>query len=179
MPSTTISAYTRGEELAGKVALVTGAARNIGRATALALAAGGAAVALNTRASKEDAEKVVNEIRGSGGQAELCVADIANEGAVKAMADSILKRFGRIPISGGEHEHTLYGFRELIEARAVDYIQFDTNRVGGFTEAGEIYRKHSWLRLPIGAHFRARAATDGCRVWVKEGHLRQVGRSDR
>jgi 3-oxoacyl-[acyl-carrier protein] reductase len=98
MPATTISAYTRGEELAGKVALVTGAARNIGRATALALAAGGAAVALNTRASKEDAEQVVNEIRGSGGQAELCVADIANEDAVKAMADSILKRFGRIDI---------------------------------------------------------------------------------
>ncbi|HWH79747.1 MAG TPA: enolase C-terminal domain-like protein, partial [Candidatus Binatus sp.] len=37
-----------------------------------------------------------------------------------------LKRFGRIPIAGGEHEFTLLGFRELIEARAVDYIQFDT-----------------------------------------------------
>src|SRR3954463_10781319 len=49
-----------------------------------------------------------------------------------------LKRFGRIPISGGEHEHTIYGFRELIEARAVDYIQFDTNRVGGLTAARKI-----------------------------------------
>jgi L-alanine-DL-glutamate epimerase-like enolase superfamily enzyme len=38
-----------------------------------------------------------------------------------------LKRCGRIPIAGGEHEHTLFGFRELIEARAVDYLQFDTN----------------------------------------------------
>jgi ChrR Cupin-like domain len=43
---------------------------------------------------------------------------------------------------------------------------------GGFSEGGETYRAQSWLRLPIGAHLRARAATDGCRVWIKEGHLR-------
>ena len=45
---------------------------------------------------------------------------------------------------------------------------------GGFTEGGETYRVQSWLRLPIGAHFSARATTDGCRVWIKEGHLRHV-----
>jgi 3-oxoacyl-[acyl-carrier protein] reductase len=87
-----------GTELAGKVALVTGAARNIGRATALALAAGGAAVAVNTRASTEDAEKVVQEIRAGGGQAELYVADIADAAAVKKMTDGIIGRFGRIDI---------------------------------------------------------------------------------
>ena len=87
-----------GTELTGKVALITGAARNIGRATALALAAGGAAVAVNTRASKEDAEKVAQEIRAAGGQAEVYVADIADANAVKSMAEGILKRFGRIDI---------------------------------------------------------------------------------
>ena len=96
--TTTAGAFTPGTELAGKVALITGAARNIGRATALALAAGGAAVALNTRSSKADAEKVAQEIRAAGGQAELYVADIANAGEVKTMTDSILKRFGRIDI---------------------------------------------------------------------------------
>lgn len=55
------------KELEGKVAIVTGASRNIGRSIALSLAAGGAAVAVNSRTSKEDADKVVQEIRGTGG----------------------------------------------------------------------------------------------------------------
>lgn len=98
MTTTPGGAYAPGTELAGKVALITGAAKNIGRATALALAAGGAAVAVNTRASVDDAKKVVEEIRAGGGQAEVYVADIASGAAVKAMADAILKRFGRIDI---------------------------------------------------------------------------------
>jgi 3-oxoacyl-[acyl-carrier protein] reductase len=92
------NAYAPGTELAGKVALVTGAAKNIGRATALALAAGGAAVAINTRASKDDAEKVAQEIRAAGGKAEVYVADIADGKQVKAMGEAILAKFGRIDI---------------------------------------------------------------------------------
>jgi hypothetical protein len=45
---------------------------------------------------------------------------------------------------------------------------------GGFREGGETYGPQSWLRLPIGAHFSARVASEGCRVWIKEGHLRRV-----
>src|SRR3979490_2840205 len=98
MATTAGGAYAPGTELAGRVALITGAARNIGRATALALAAGGAMVAINTPASKEEAQKVAQEIRAAGGQAEVYVADIADAGAVKTMTDAILKRFGRIDI---------------------------------------------------------------------------------
>lgn len=83
-------------ELAGKVALVTGASRNIGRAIAHSLAAGGAAVAVNTRASREAAEKVVEEIRAAGGRAELFMADIADASQVKSMVEAILGSFGRI-----------------------------------------------------------------------------------
>ena len=85
-------------ELAGKVALVTGASRNIGRAIALALAAGGAAVAVNARSSREDAEKVAQEIRAAGGRAEVFMADIADAGAVKTMVEAILKRLGGMDI---------------------------------------------------------------------------------
>lgn len=85
-----------GTELAGKVALITGAGKNIGRSIALELAAGGAAVGVNTRASKEDAEKVAQEIRGAGGKAEVFMADIVDPKAVQAMVEGVLKRFGRL-----------------------------------------------------------------------------------
>jgi anti-sigma factor ChrR (cupin superfamily) len=45
---------------------------------------------------------------------------------------------------------------------------------GGFREGGETFAPQSWLRLPIGAPLRAHAGEDGCRVWMKEGHLRHV-----
>ena len=45
---------------------------------------------------------------------------------------------------------------------------------GGFNDGGEKYELQSWLRLPIGAHFSARVNPDGCRVWIKEGHLRHA-----
>ena len=83
-------------ELAGKVALVTGGARNIGRAISLELASAGAAVAVNTRGSLEDGERVVQEIRSRSGQAELFIADIADAGAARSMVANAMKRFGRI-----------------------------------------------------------------------------------
>lgn len=85
-------------ELSGKVALVTGAGKNIGRAIALALAEGGAAVAVNTRASRDDAEKVAREIRGAGGRAAVCMADITDAAQVRAMAEDAIRQFGRIDI---------------------------------------------------------------------------------
>jgi len=63
-----------------------------------------------------------------------------------------LKKSMRIPIAGGEHEFTLYGFRELLEARAVDYIQFDTNRVGGLTQARKIAALAESYSVPVIPH---------------------------
>ena len=63
-----------------------------------------------------------------------------------------LKSCGRIPIAGGEHEFTSYGFRDLIEAHAVDYIQFDTNRVGGITQARKIAALAEAHSIPVVPH---------------------------
>ncbi|HYH41840.1 MAG TPA: SDR family oxidoreductase [Burkholderiales bacterium] len=89
-------AQDKGGELAGKVALVTGGARNIGRAISMELAAAGAAVAVNTRNSAGDGEAVVKAIRDAGGDAELFMADIGDAMAARAMVANALKRFGRI-----------------------------------------------------------------------------------
>ena len=63
-----------------------------------------------------------------------------------------LKSYSRIPIAGGEHEFTLYGFRDLLEARAVDYIQFDTNRVGDITQARKIAALAEAYSVPVIPH---------------------------
>jgi len=63
-----------------------------------------------------------------------------------------LKSYARIPIAGGEHEFTQYGFRELLQARAVDYIQFDTNRVGGITQARKISALAESYSVPVIPH---------------------------
>ncbi|MEO7726451.1 MAG: SDR family NAD(P)-dependent oxidoreductase [Burkholderiales bacterium] len=87
-----------GDELAGQVALVTGGAKNIGRAISLALAAAGAAVAINTLRSREDADAVAKEIRASRAEADVFLADISDATAVGAMGEAVLKRFGKIDI---------------------------------------------------------------------------------
>lgn len=88
----------QGRELEGQVALVTGGAKNIGRAISLALAAAGASVAVNTLRSRDDAENVVREIRGTGGDADVFLADIADAAAVHAMGEAVMRRFGRVDI---------------------------------------------------------------------------------
>ncbi|HEX7560113.1 MAG TPA: SDR family oxidoreductase [Usitatibacter sp.] len=87
-----------GNELAGRVALVTGASRNIGRAIALALADAGAAVVVNAKSSQEEAREVVKAIESKGRKAIASLADVTDEAAVGAMVEAALERFGRLDI---------------------------------------------------------------------------------
>jgi 3-oxoacyl-[acyl-carrier protein] reductase len=85
-------------ELGGKVAIITGAGRNIGRAIALTLAEGGASIVVNARSNRTEAEAVVGEIISAGGKALVHIGDVADPKAVAAMADAAVKQFGGIDI---------------------------------------------------------------------------------
>jgi 3-oxoacyl-[acyl-carrier protein] reductase len=85
-------------ELEGKVAIVTGAARNIGRAIALDLADGGAAVVVVVRSNLEGANAVAREIEARGGRALALRADITEPAAVRQAVDATLERFAAIDI---------------------------------------------------------------------------------
>jgi 3-oxoacyl-[acyl-carrier protein] reductase len=85
-------------ELAGRVAVVTGSARNIGRAIAIALAAGGAAVVVNARRALQDAEAVAETIRSAGGRAVAHVADVSDPEAAAALIAAAIDRFGRLDV---------------------------------------------------------------------------------
>ena len=83
-------------ELAGRVAIITGAGRSIGREMALELASAGCAVVVNVRKNRAEGEGVVKEIESKGGKAMVAVADVVDAPAVHAMAQAALQKFGRI-----------------------------------------------------------------------------------
>ena len=84
--------------LDGRVAIVTGSARNIGRAIALALARAGAAVVVNARTSAADAAAVAAAIRSAGGRSVVAMADVTDQAAVARLVDAAAAAFGRIDI---------------------------------------------------------------------------------
>jgi 3-oxoacyl-[acyl-carrier protein] reductase len=86
------------QELEGRVALVTGASRNIGRAIALALAEAGAAVVVNAKSSSAEANEVAGSIEAKGGRALVSLADVTDEKAMESTVEAALGRFGRLDI---------------------------------------------------------------------------------
>src|SRR5207237_2622524 len=85
-------------KLDGKVALVTGSGRNIGRATVLKLAREGAHVVVNARSNEQEANAVAREAQDLGVKALAVVADVGKRDQVEAMAQKALNEFGRVDI---------------------------------------------------------------------------------
>jgi 3-oxoacyl-[acyl-carrier protein] reductase len=84
--------------LSGRVAIVTGSGRNIGKAIALRLAQEGAALVVNARTNRDEADAVVAEIAQMGGQAVCCIADITSEDDVARLIATAVEQFGRLDI---------------------------------------------------------------------------------
>ena len=84
--------------LNGKVAVVTGASRGIGRAVALKLAGEGATVIVNYNGSKERAEEVKKEIEAAGGKAEIRQCNVSDFAACEEMFKEIIATFGSVDI---------------------------------------------------------------------------------
>ena len=89
---------TSSGSLDGKVAIVTGSARNIGRATALALAADGASIVVNAIHDQDAADGVVGEITDAGGKAISHLCDVTDPKAVKKMDAAVMEAFGSVEI---------------------------------------------------------------------------------
>ena len=91
---------TQSQEFHGKVAIVTGAGRGMGRAVALRLAAGGASVAVNDLRT-EDAQRVADELTDSGTKSVAVQGDVTDTSDVRRMVDSTVDTLGAVHILGG------------------------------------------------------------------------------
>lgn len=126
-----------------KIALITGASRGIGAATALLAAKNGWAVAVNYLANEAAAQAVVDDIRASGGTAIAVQADVANEAEILAMfqaVDTQLGRIGALVNNAGVVDVTA-----RVEAMTTDRLRrmFDTNVIGSIVCAREAVRRMS------------------------------------
>lgn len=150
--------------LEGRVALVTGAARNIGRAIALTLAEAGAAVVVNARSSREAAEGVAAEIERAGGRAMAHLADVTDERAVAAMVREALAGFGRLDVLVNNA-----AVRDVAPIDAIDFAQW--RRVTGIILDGAFICTKACL-----APLRASGAGAIVNIGGMSGHTGAAGR---
>jgi len=117
------------QKLAGKVAVVTGASKGIGAGIAKHLAAEGAAVVVNYASSKEDADRVVDEITKRGGQGIAVQGDVAREADIERLFAATNKAFGRLDIL--VNNAGVYQFTPLEEMAENEFHrEFNTNVLG-------------------------------------------------
>jgi 3-oxoacyl-[acyl-carrier protein] reductase len=116
-------------DLKGKVAIVTGASKGIGAGIAKNLAAAGAAVAVNYASSREGAERVVADIKASGGKAIAVKGDVANAADVRRLFEETRSAFGRVDVL--VNNAGIYHFQPLEDITEDEFhLQFNTNVLG-------------------------------------------------
>jgi len=87
-----------GGAFAGKVVLITGGARNLGRATGVAFANAGASIAINARSERPELTETLAAIEAAGGKAIAVLGDITDRAAVDRMTGDVIARFGRLDV---------------------------------------------------------------------------------
>lgn len=102
------------------VVLVTGAARRVGRAIALDLAAHGFDIALHCRRSRDEAQATADELRALGARAQVFAADLADEAACKALVPAVAKAMGRLDAVVNNASHFEYDSVETFSYEAMD-----------------------------------------------------------
>jgi 3-oxoacyl-[acyl-carrier protein] reductase len=116
-------------ELAGKVAIVTGASKGIGAAIAKALGAAGAAVVVNYASSRDGADRVVAEIKGKGGKALAVQGDVSKAADVKRLFAETKRAFGAPDVL--VNNAGIYAFEPLENVREEEFHrEFNTNVLG-------------------------------------------------
>ncbi|HVC47501.1 MAG TPA: 3-oxoacyl-[acyl-carrier-protein] reductase [Terracidiphilus sp.] len=135
-------------DLAGRIALVTGASQGIGRACALELARAGATVALAARNEAKLAD-VAAEIAAAGGEAAAFQMDVASEEQIKAGAKAVLERFGKVEILVNNAGITRDGLAMAMKRADWDDV-VATNLTGAFLLTQAVLRpmlKNRWGRI--------------------------------
>ena len=119
------------QTMEGKVAVVTGASRGIGKAIAVKLASKGATVVINYNGSRERAEEVKNEVESAGGKAVIIQCNVADFDACKEFIETVIKEQGRIDILVNNAGITKDGLLMKMSEEDFDKV-LDTNLKGTF-----------------------------------------------
>jgi NAD(P)-dependent dehydrogenase (short-subunit alcohol dehydrogenase family) len=163
---------TQARPLLGKTALVTGAARRLGRASALALAAAGADVAITFRKSAEEAQETVVDLSGFGVRAFALRCDITDESSVRAMMKEVGRELGRIDILVNNAANYETAEFEKLTVKQWDAI-FASNARGPFLVSREALK---WIRrkrgkgIAIEGKIINMGSLGGLRPWATHAH---------
>jgi len=170
--------------LEGKVALVTGASKGIGRAIAMRLARDGAAVVVNYSSSAEQAQKAVADIQTAGGRAVAVRADVGRVGEVIKLFDATFSNFGRLDVLVNNAALPLY--KPLVEISEAEYDRlFDVNVKGTFfacqqaakrmADGGRIINVSSSTTVMMLATYSAYVASKGAVEQITRSLAKELG----
>ena len=156
-------------DLNGKVAVVTGASKGIGAAIAKALSAAGAAVVVNYSASKEDADRIVADIKAKGGKAIAVKGDVAKADDMVRLFEETKKTFGRMDVL--VNNAGIYRFARLEEITEDEFHQhFNINVLGTILatrRGGKVFRVE-WRQRHQHEFYCKRRSTGGRGVFGQQ-----------